>query len=477
MVTGGESAIRAAAYRDVEDLLDSNPDAIALRQQRACLMGLLGRRDEAHAAFIELLGVDPKNFGVLNDFGMFLFSGGLRGAATVALKEAVRWHPDDSVGRTNLGSLLLTGGEIDAARAEFERAVELDPSNPKAREGLSLALARLGDLEGARAQRPTVVRKASLIAPLSRSSPPVKVLLVESVIGGKTYAHDFLADPAFDVKQVFLEYLSEGIPLPEHDVIWNAIGDAERCANILDAAPAAFARSNARTLNRPELVRATTRVAISERLSRVNGVVAPKAKRFARAALRTDDGPALLTASGFTFPLLLRSPGFHTGEHFVRVERPEDVREAAAALPGKTLNAIEFVDVRSGDGKVRKYRVIAVAGRLYPLHLAVSERWKVHYFSADMSENEHHRAEDRRFLTDMSATIGSHAVRTLEAVAEALALDYGGVDFALDAQGRVVVFEANATMIVPEPEDGERWAYRRAPVQRIYDAVRTMLTA
>src|SRR5581483_4870754 len=126
-------AVREAAFRDVEEWLDSDAGARTFRHQRACLLGLLGRREEAQAAFLQLLAEDPKDFGVLNDFAMFLFAGGLRSAAGVALREAVKWHPADAVGRTNLGSLLLDG-DVAAAKTEFERAIELDPANPKARE-------------------------------------------------------------------------------------------------------------------------------------------------------------------------------------------------------------------------------------------------------------------------------------------------------------------------------------------------------
>ena len=470
-----EGAVREAAYRDVEDFLDADSEALEVRQQRACLLGLLGRREEAQAAFVELLAADPKNFGVLNDFGMFLFAAGLRKAAAVALREAVRWHPDDAVGLTNLGSLELTEGDVAEARAHFERAVACDPANPKAREGLSLVLRRLREDEKADSVRATIVRTPSRVAPLRRSAEPVKVLLIESVIGGNIFTHDFLNDQAFDVRQVFLEYLSDAVALPEHDVVWNAIGDAERCAHVLEAAPAVFARSNARTINPPHKIANTTRERISQRLAAVDGVVVPRVVRLARASLLSTAGPSLVADAGLGYPLLLRSPGFQTGEHFVRVASPEQLAGAARRIPGKSLNAIQFLDVRTADGKVRKYRVIMVHGHLFPLHLAISDRWKVHYFTADMAENAAHRAEDAAFVADMEGVIGARAVAALEAIAQTLELDYGGIDFGLDEGGRVVVFEANATMIVPEPEPDERWDYRLAPVQRIYDAVRAML--
>lgn len=466
---------REAAFHDLERFLEAPREMAAVRHQRACFLGLLGRRDEAQAAFIELLAEDPKDFGVLNDFGMFLFSGGLRRPAMTALLEAVKWHPEDAVGLTNLASLYLTEGDMTKARAHFEKALAIDEASPKAHEGLSLVLDRLGDAEGARAHRPTVVRAPSTLEPFAHSGEPVNVLLVESVLGGNLFAHDLLRSQAFGVRQVFIEYLEANVPLPEHDVVWNAIGDAERCATILDVAPSIFDRSPKAVLNRPEYVRKTSRADNASRLADLEGVVAPQVLSLPRARLVDEGAPSLVRELGFDYPLLLRSPGFHTGEHFVRIEREEDLRAAAAALPGRELLLIEFLDMRAADGKVRKYRVVIVDGRLYPLHAAVAEQWKVHYFTADMSENAAHRAEDEAFLRDLEGTIGAPALRGLERVRDALGLDYGGIDFALDALGRAVIFEANATMIVPEPEDDERWRYRLPAVQRIYDAVREML--
>ena len=58
-----------------------------------------------------------------------------------------------------------------------------------------------------------------------------------------------------------------------------------------------------------------------------------------------------------------------------------------------------------------------------------------------------------------------------ESIANALGLDYAGIDFALSDDGRVVVFETNATMVIVQPDEDARWDYRKAPVQRVIDAV------
>jgi hypothetical protein len=101
----------------------------------------------------------------------------------------------------------------------------------------------------------------------------------------------------------------------------------------------------------------------------------------------------------------------------------------------------------------------------------------VHYFTADMADEPQHRAEDAAFLADMPAVIGARALAGLSAIAERLGLDYGGVDFGLNAAGEALVFEANATMVVNPPGPDPRWDYRRAPTLAILDAARAMLLA
>jgi hypothetical protein len=118
-----------------------------------------------------------------------------------------------------------------------------------------------------------------------------------------------------------------------------------------------------------------------------------------------------------------------------------------------------------------------IDGAIYPLHLAVAHHWKVHYYSAEMTESAAHRDLDRAFLADMPAVLGPAAFAALERIRARLGLDYGGIDFGIDPQGRIVVFEANATMIVPDPPADERFAYRRPAVERIRAAAHAMLVA
>jgi hypothetical protein len=75
----------------------------------------------------------------------------------------------------------------------------------------------------------------------------------------------------------------------------------------------------------------------------------------------------------------------------------------------------------------------------------------------------------------MTGVLGDRVMAALGRIRDMLALDYGGIDFAIDARGAVIVFEANASMVVPLPPSDPIWKYRRAPVARIRNAVRAMI--
>ncbi len=194
-----------------------------------------------------------------------------------------------------------------------------------------------------------------------------------------------------------------------------------------------------------------------------------------RDLLVSPEGPAAVSRHGFRFPLLVRTPGFHTGRHFLKVENGAALAGAVETLPGQEVMVIEFLDARGADGKVRKYRAMMIGGDLYPLHVAISSQWKIHYFTAEMAERADHRAEDAEFLDNMAGVLGERAMEGLQRIQSALGLDYGGIDFGLNAAGDVLLFEANATMVVNPPDSDERWAYRRPAVERIFAAVRRML--
>ncbi len=446
--------------------------------ERAAARGLFERDeiDAARAAYLALVQRAPDHAGVLGDAGTFFFKTGSYAAAQTAFERAVAFAPESPRAHINLGNVHFALGAFDAARAAYTAALALDPDDADAHQGLSYALVRLDRDDDAVIHRQRgFIGRSITTAPYRGSAPPIDVLVLVAAAGGTIYTDSLLDDTRFRVTTLVADADDPAPPpLPAYDVIFNALADADRVADALGVMDRRFGASSP-LLNPPRRVLATTRVGNARRLDVLPGVVAPRAVAIARTALERSGATALLMR-GFTFPLLLRSPGYQTGRHFVRVPSAEDLPAAVAALPGETLLAIAFVDVQSGDGLIRKYRMMIVDGVLYPMHAAVADDWKVHYVTARMDEAAH-RAEDARFLADPAAVLGAPAMAALAAIRDTLGLDYAGIDFSLDAEGRVIVFEANATMIVLPPGPESHWDYRRAPVARVIDAVRTMIAS
>jgi len=467
---------RAARLQALDRQLAATPDDVTALYVRASLLREAGRTDAAKRDFLALLARAPTHFGALNDFGTMLLATGYRDAARTVLEQAVRHHPDNASGRVNLANLLLALGELAPAQQHFVEALRRAPDHVHAHRGLANLLAETGDMAGARAHRDRGFKDYYLTAlPCYGEGTPVSVLLIVSALGGNIPTAALLDERAFRTTVLVAEYAPSDLALPPHDVVFNSIGDADLCGEGLDAAERIVARSRRPVINQPSAVAATGRVANAERLRGLVGVVTPRMASVPRELLAGAGGSAALAAQGFDFPLLLRAPGFHTGRHFVRVERPVDLADAARSVPSDALSVIAHLDACGADGKFRKYRVMMIDRRLYPLHLAVSHDWKVHYFTADMAGSAEHRSEDAAFLADMTAALGARGQAALQAIAETLALDYGGIDFGLSPAGDILFFEANATMAVYPPTSDPKWAYRRPAVERVIDAARDML--
>lgn len=471
------TAARQAGLREVETELEAHPDSLRLRFERACILAELGRNDEAQRAYLDLLVRAPTHQAALNNFGTLLYSTGYRTAARTAYREAVEQHPNDPTGHVNLANVLLEDGELEDAREHYLTALHLVPDHPEAHRGLGSLLIELGEPEAALEHQRIGYRDRAIVElPYRGEMAPIRVLLLVSANGANVPILHLLDDRVFGTTALLPQFHHIAAPLPEHDVVFNAIGDADNSQDALEAAVQLCSLSAAPVLNDPGAVLRTGRAENLMRLSRLPGVITAHSARLSREMLAASDAAGVLAGLGFVFPLLLRTPGFHNGRHFIKVAGAEKLGECLNTIPGEELIVLQFLESRAADEKVRKYRVMLINGQLYPLHLAISSNWKTHYVTAEMSGSASHRAEEAQFLEDMPGVLGPRAMAALDYIQRDLALDYAGVDFGLSPHGDVLLFEANATMVAHLPEPEERWSYRRAAVERIHDAVRDMLT-
>ncbi len=389
---------------------------------------------------------------------------------SAAVLRAMKGYMDD------LGPSPFRAGQMEAALHVYEEMLRADPSSREGHAGLYYAYSALGDRHRAMSHLGRAMQwPAILTLPYRGEGPPIPVLLLLSMNAGNVLFQRFLNDRIFQTYVAIVEFFDASMPLPAHRVVVNGIGDADVRAPALAAAQSVLARTAAPVLNPPAAVLATGRSHNAERLAAIPGVIAPKTVAFSRQQLQSAGAADSLARSGFSFPLLVRAPGYHMGKHFVRIDAAGELAGALSTLPGDEFIVIQYLDSLAADGKMRKYRVLAIDGRFYPVHLAVSSQWKIHYFSAEMADCPEHRAEEAEFLGNMAVVLGPRTMAALERIQSTLGLDYAGIDFGLNRRGEVLLFEANATMAVYRPDADPKWDYRRAAVERVYEAVHRML--
>jgi hypothetical protein len=314
-------------------------------------------------------------------------------------------------------------------------------------------------------------RQSFVVQPMP--ARPSGTLLVLWSLDGNIPKHHLLARLPLVTIDWHIEYANDAHErqLPPYDLVFNLIGDADQGAAALQSAVAFEERCGVTLLNEPRKVQRTRRHMIPDLLGGIDDLVIPRVAEFPAAALRSPTRVSLLADGGLDLPLLLRSAGKHGGETLERITTEPELAQYCSSLPADELvYATAYHDYISPDRFYRKYRAIFVDGTLFPYHLAISPHWVVHYFSAGMEVYPWKLAEELAYLDDAGAVLGERAMAALTAIGERMGLDYCGVDFSLLPDGRVLLFEANATMLV-HPEDEQGVLARKNPyVARILGA-------
>jgi hypothetical protein len=430
---------------------------------------LAARADDAAAreAYLEVLRRDPDHLIALNELGNLALDGGFRSAARTAYERAVQCHPANKVARVNLANLLRVERDVGGARRHYEAALAIDPEMHEAHQGLGWVLDELGEPGAEWHRKKGYAGHAVVTRPYRGTGTGIPLLLLVSARVGNIATARWLSDRHYSVTAIYADYFPADAKLPPHALIVNAISDADLCGRALENALDLVASSDMPVINAPARVLLTRRLDNARRLAGIDGVIAP--------AVRAMTPRAVLAADDLQFPLLLRRPGFHNGEHFALVKQRDALAETVDSLGGDELLVIEYLDARGADGMARKYRVMFIDGVPYPLHLAISADWKVHYVTSGMRQSAVFREEERRFLEDMPAVLGQRAMTALTGICTTLGLDYAGIDFALAPDGSVMLFEANATMIVFSPDPDPIWDYRRAAIDTAAAAATEMV--
>ncbi len=395
--------------------------------------------------------------------------------AIKALREAISLDPTLAEAHASLGSLyLLTGQKAEAERFSW-LALAIDPDMIAPHQNLASLLDKRGETAEARTHRDAAYKRQNLFVDTA-PNPRRRVLILATAESGNVPFRYLLPKTRYTRINWIVEYADEGqaARLPPYDLVFNAIGDPD-LAGPTEAPVQKFLETcKARVFNDPAAIRRTFRDQIPELLAGLADTTAPRTARVSAEEAARNGLSAAIVGAGLSWPVMVRPIGSHGGQGLTRVDSVVEL--ALAKIPaGRDLYLTAFHDYRSLDGGWRKYRVIFIDRVPYPYHLAISDRWMVHHGTADMTKRPDRLAEELRFLADPEAAIGAKAMAAITEIGRRLDLDYCGVDFAVQPDGSVLVFEANANMLVHPEVEGGPLAAKNPYVQRILDAFEGMI--
>ncbi len=256
--------------------------------------------------------------------------------------------------------------------------------------------------------------------------------------------------------------------LPPYDVLFNTIGESERAGSTLKLASLFAERAAERPINPPKIVATIGRTAVAQRFAGSANVVAPAVERVEADALR--ERPVVE-------PLVVRPVGSQAGIGLARVESREELHAYLEEQIYPAYFVMPFVDYRNDDGFFRKYRVMFVDGKPYACHLAISPRWMIHYYNAAMADHQWMRDEEACFIANLDAVFTGRLRDALDEISTAIPLEYFGIDCAIARDGRLLLFEADAAMLVHGTDPSDLYPYKRAGFERIQSALMALLSS
>ena len=284
--------------------------------------------------------------------------------------------------------------------------------------------------------------------------------------------------------EITMLYVLPGHPLPaalpDHDLVFVAIGESEQGQLLLRQLDGLSKLSGKPVLNSPDRIRLLTRDRISALLRSVPGAVMPATARVDRASLLAlAQGEAAVSSllDAGRFPIIVRPVASHGGKNLAKIDNAADLAAYVAGLAEREFYLSNYIDYRSSDGQFRKYRLAMFAGRSFACHMAISSHWMIHYFNADMTGSEAKRREEEQFMSNFEHSFAQTHEQGLASIFRSLGLDFIVLDCGETQEGKLLLFEVDTAAIVHALDDPELFPYKRAQMRKLFSAFREMLQA
>lgn len=410
------------------------------------------------------------------------------------------------------GRLALKEGSPERAVEILTLAAKLAPTDPRLHIALSYALKQSGDGAAAIATARTIANTWPAYADPPRSSHRATLLVFNRAPNYVTnpnetlrtvhfmgnYAGQISSTMKFDYRflSLFADLPDDILPidesrdrLPRANVILNNLANSEKmnAPGRHETVCARLDRFDLPVINHPEQVFQTTRVKNAALLAGIPNLKVPRIELF-RIDQASPDAIVADVGQRFDYPLIVRKTTVHqsssSNENVAALlADPAALRDHIERSGWPEFYALEFVDLKREDGLYRKIRVVYVDREVIVPRLGMFPGWMVSDRRSDADGIEFYRAnphaveECNRIARDPEGQLGAEVMRTLETIRDRMPLDMFGMDFDVDRDGRVVFFEAGASMVF-QPRFATEPADIRLPLEpfmRVDDAFHALV--
>jgi tetratricopeptide (TPR) repeat protein len=391
------------------------------------------------------------------------------------LTEMLARHPDNIEVMGQLGEVHHKLGEGEKALEYFRQVLKTAPDDTRSLYMMPLVQQTMGDLKGAEESFRHIAKVQPLYKIAATQTPPeFSVLVIFAPLLGNTPVTDLMGQSTYAINIYSLlanEAYDVSLLKNSGQVVINAISEADSSSAILSQAAQLMDKLGLPVINHPSRIQLTSRDYIALLLQDIPNCRVAQIIRH--AAGETADVGALEKKISFAAPFLVRPAGTHGGERFEKAESLEELSLVIQQETDTDHYIMDYIDYQSPDGHFRKYRFFFIDDEILPYHLAIGNHWKVHHATTDMNKTEWMQTEEKAFLENPADVFSPKHYEALRAVREAIGLEYFGIDCGIDRAGNLVVFEANATMLVHW--HNETFPYKTPFVAKIKQAFDAML--
>lgn len=269
--------------------------------------------------------------------------------------------------------------------------------------------------------------------------------------------YHYMSPPDWNKKQILLDHRDKPIQLsPQTHYLFNQVAEPdthtrglEQVQNLLERYP------QLPVFNAPSQIVNTRRDRVYQRLKQIEGLVVPQT--VCMQPRSPQDVQACMAEANMQYPVIVKAAGSHNGQHMVRLENERDLFKLDAfAFDGRPYYLIQYYETGQ-NGIYKKHRLVMVRGQFYPRHLCVWDHWAIEFRKSYdfMAQNPAYFDEEAEFIQQF-ATRWAPTLAPLGAqIYEHLPIDFVGLDCCFLPDGRLLLFEMNANMLMLTSNSGK----------------------